>query len=162
MSELVRLVNANDRFITPRIRGSAKKPGEFVRIAAVIVFRSNGKVLLARVSRNKSMEALKWAYSSSGHIDAAETTRQAAWRELKEELGITAALKDLKFIGKTRSAADNFIHVFKLKSDTPATFNPVEIEEIKEFTPAELRQILSTDRNQFRKCTGEILDRILN
>lgn len=63
------------------------------RISRVYVFNQSGDMLVQLRSKNaKSFPGL-WDQSAGGHVDVGETELQAAERELKEELGISAELE---------------------------------------------------------------------
>ncbi len=57
------------------------------RAVAMILQRTDGRVLLIKRSKNRKYDAGKWCVPS-GHIEPGETPKQAAIRELKEELNI--------------------------------------------------------------------------
>ena len=60
------------------------------RIAAVVLQRPDGKILLLKRSMSHSTNPGKWCFVT-GYVESAEEPRQAAIRELREELGIQAA-----------------------------------------------------------------------
>ena len=56
-------------------------------------------VLLQRRSENKESYPGCLDISSAGHMSAGQVPDEAVLRELSEELGLTPALSDLKFLG---------------------------------------------------------------
>ena len=62
-------------------------------------YTADGEILLAQRSAKKTICPLLWDVSVAGHIDAGETIKQAAKREILEEIGIKISKKDLKKIG---------------------------------------------------------------
>jgi 8-oxo-dGTP pyrophosphatase MutT (NUDIX family) len=56
-------------------------------VAAAIVQRPDGKVLLLKRSPHHRTNAGKWSFVT-GYVDRGEAPREAAIRELREELGI--------------------------------------------------------------------------
>lgn len=59
----------------------------------------NYEALLQKRAKNKDSFPGRFDTSSAGHIQAGDEPLQSALRELKEELGIEATEKDLKFVG---------------------------------------------------------------
>ena len=57
------------------------------------------QILLQKRSQNKDSFPGKFDTSSAGHIQAGDEPLESALRELKEELGISAALEQLHFAG---------------------------------------------------------------
>lgn len=65
------------------------KAGNIRRIAAAVVQRPDGKVLLLKRSPSHTTNPDKWCFVT-GFIETGETPRQAAIRELSEELRVDA------------------------------------------------------------------------
>lgn len=59
-------------------------------------------ILLQKRSQNKDSYPGRYDISSAGHIRAGEDHMESALRELKEELGISAAAEDLEYLGVHR------------------------------------------------------------
>lgn len=57
------------------------------RVAAAIVQRADGKVLLLKRAPSHRTDPNKWCFVT-GYIEAGESPRQAAMRELAEELNV--------------------------------------------------------------------------
>lgn len=88
--EVFDVVDDNDVVIGTTTRGQAHADPSLVhRSVAILVFR-NGKVFLQQRSATKDTYPGYWACSATGHVDSGEDYDQAAVRELREELGITA------------------------------------------------------------------------
>ena len=63
-------------------------------IVHVCVFNRKGQLLIQRRSGEKLLWAGLWDVSAAGGVDAGETSRQAAEREFREELGYSLDLSD--------------------------------------------------------------------
>ena len=63
-------------------------PGMIHRVAHVLVFDSSGELFLQKRALNKDVQPGKWDTSVGGHVDSGESYEKAAYREMKEELGI--------------------------------------------------------------------------
>ncbi len=160
--EYLDYVDENDVVIGVTTRANAK--GLNVRIAATLIFNHEEKITLQKVARTKNLDALKWSYSSGGHVAAGESYEKAALRELKEEMGIDGIIDS--YIGVTRSVNPvtgekaAFHRVFKVIHDGPYHFDPTEAEEIKTFSIEELKQMVQTDSSQFKPTLVEIFKRM--
>ena len=75
-------------------RREARLPGEYQMIVHVCVFNSKGQMLIPRRSEEKLLWAGLWDVSVAGGVDAGESSRQAAEREFREELGFSLDLGD--------------------------------------------------------------------
>ncbi len=126
-----------------RTKKEAHAKGLWHRAAHIWVYNSKGKILLQKRSMKEDSWPGMWGVSAAGHLSAGETPRQAALRELKEEIGIRANPKDLKQIIVNRSSImlrDNYnnkefqhVYLFKL-SEIPKKLQKEEVETV-EFIP---------------------------
>lgn len=161
MTEYVARVDDNDNVIETVTREEADKYGYNVRIAAVLVFNDNNEILLQKVSKNKKKDAGKWSYSAAGHVEAGEDYRSAAKRELKEELGIEAEIKDCIGLSRTVDTVTkqkkSFHRVYKVINNGPFDFDRDEAEEIKFFPLEELFSEIKTHPGLFKANLLEIL-----
>src|SRR3989339_340166 len=72
----------------------------------VLPFDGKGRLLLTREVRIGAKTSKEW-FLTCGRIDKGETPKQAAQRELREEIGYKA--KTLKLINKKSSGSEYFI-----------------------------------------------------
>ena len=94
-------------------REEAHQEGVLHRTAHVWVVREgeNGwEVLLQKRSRDKDSFPGLYDTSSAGHIPAGEEPLPSALRELREELGITAAPEQLRYAGTFRIRYEKEFH----------------------------------------------------
>lgn len=84
-------------------RNAPKGPGEYRLVVHVCVFDSRGRLLIQRRAKEKTIWPGRWDVSVGGGVDAGETSRQAAEREFREELGYPLDLK-----GRRQSVTVNF------------------------------------------------------
>ena len=83
------------------------------RTAHVWLFRKeNGKVQILLQKRSDNKDSFPGCYdiSSAGHIPAGVDYLPSALRELREELGLTAAEEDLQYCGRKYVSVDNCFH----------------------------------------------------
>jgi isopentenyldiphosphate isomerase len=89
-----------DKFRRPKgfkiMRGGDKRlgKGEYHLTAHVCVFSPDGRMIVQRRADFKALWGGLWDISASGSVLAGESTGEGAQRELYEELGIKADLKD--------------------------------------------------------------------
>jgi len=88
-----------------------------------------------------------WTGSASGHVDSGESYKDAAKRELKEELGIKLPLKQSFFIKVRQKIDSENIRLFIGKSNGPFIFNKKEIKKIDFFTIAKIKKMIKSGEN---------------
>ena len=84
-------------------RHAPKEPGEYRMVVHVCVFDSRGRLLIQQRAPQKTVYPNQWDVSVGGGVDAGETSRQGAVREVGEELGY-----DLDLIGLRPAVTVNF------------------------------------------------------
>lgn len=77
-------------------RYGKKGPGELRVVVHVCLFDSHGRLLIQRRTENKRIWPGLWDVTVGGGVDAGETTRQGAEREVREELGYALDLSGLR------------------------------------------------------------------
>lgn len=127
--ELFDLINGDDVVIGRVRRGEAHGNPELLhRSVQVLVFGSDGRLLLQRRSQRKDLFPGYYCASASGHVMAGEGYVETARREVKEELGIAPPLT---YLGKSlvRSLCETeMTQVFLACSDGPFHFHPDETD----------------------------------
>jgi (d)CTP diphosphatase len=98
----------------------AGKPAH--EIAAAVLRRSDGKVLLLKRSLTHTTNPGKWCFVT-GYVEPGETPRAAAIRELREELGVEAApSREGQLVQVNASRAALTVHPFLFEvGDIPIT-----------------------------------------
>ena len=94
-------------------RSVAHSKGILHRTAHVWIIRKEEgrwQVLLQKRSKNKDSYPGLYDTSSAGHIPAGVEPPESALRELKEELGISATVEQLKRIGSFRTEYEEVFH----------------------------------------------------
>jgi isopentenyl-diphosphate delta-isomerase len=147
-AELLDVVDEEDRPIRKASVKSCVEEGLLHRAVAVIIRRSNGKLLLQRRSTRDLWHPGRWTLSCTGHVRSGETYLRAGRRELYEELGMKAQLKMLcrLLLPKVRSRGLTEweqVALFASLTDKRAVTDPVELEEVRELSVQEVRRMLS-------------------
>lgn len=161
MEEYVDIIdeNGNETGLV-KLRNEAHRDGDWHK-AVHLWIALDEKVILQKRAPDKIFYPNKLEISSTGHVDAGETYKQAAIRETEEELGLSVDIKDLIFLEKRKitshAATRNWINreiigVFFLKfngSMDDINFNKNEISEVRLFDIDELKELLANNRDMF-------------
>ena len=164
MSEAVILVDEQDSAIGKASKVSAHyQAGLLHRAFSVLLFDTNGKLLLQKRADDKVTFPGVWANSCCSHplssdheseLTDALGVKRAAVRKLHQELGIAQSelnIDDFHFITKmmysSRMNADwierEIDHILIVQADVTVTINENEVSEIKWVTQDELQNILA-------------------
>ena len=87
-SERVILVDANDNEIGTEEKLLAHKLGRLHRAFSVLIFNSQGKLLLQKRAEHKYHCGGLWSNTCCSHPRPGESLKDAAYRRLKEEMGM--------------------------------------------------------------------------
>ena len=130
------------------------------RAAHVLVFSSDGRLLLQKRSVTKRIQPGKWDASVGGHLAAGEDYLTGARRELAEELGLPedTPLEHLFDVAIRNEIESEDARVFKAVSEGPFDFQKEEIDGVRFFTADELKD--PRWRKEFTPCLIGELERI--
>ena len=124
------------------IRGNdTLKLNEYVVVVEALILNSKGQILLGQRSENKRRNPLKWE-TTQGSVKSGENSKEAAARELKEELGLDIAKESLNYV---QTLKDDDEHIFK---DMFWVKKDIDINEIN-FTDGEVVDAKWVDINEF-------------
>jgi isopentenyldiphosphate isomerase len=144
-------VDEEDVVVGTATLGDCLEKGLLHRAVDVLVLRTDGKVLLQQRSKRDLWHPGLWTLSSTGHVKSGESYRDAAKRELDEELGLRSSLRVIrKFLlppFTSRGLTEwEWVSLFVSKTDRTATIDPVELESVEEVSVPQLRRILPGSR----------------
>lgn len=116
--------------------------------------------LLQKRSKEKDIHPDCYDVSAAGHVSQGDEFREAAVRELKEELGLSVNPEKLTFIGmrknvyRSESINDNeFCAVYLYKEKVSDSELTLQASEVSKVCWAEIDEILSViDRGDFKSC----------
>jgi isopentenyldiphosphate isomerase len=138
--ELVDIVNDDLKVVKTCWKSEAHKNGWLHPTVHIWFYTDKGEILIQKRAKDKSSFPDLWDVSVAGHIGAGEAAIDSAIREIKEEIGISVANKELSNIGvfkenfKHREGyTDNEIHqiyLCKLVDDIQTL--RIQIEELSE------------------------------
>ena len=126
--ELLATVDRDDRCLAPIDRATIHREKLFHRAVHIFILNRRGELLLQKRSYRKDKFPRRWDSSAAGHVNAGESYRDCAIRELEEELGITATLTDLGRIPASEVTGHEFIEIYAGIHDGPVWWNHHEIE----------------------------------
>lgn len=143
MDEYIDIADINGKLIgKSELKSVIHQKGLYHHTAHIWFYTPNGEILLSQRSAKKVICPLMWDVSVAGHIDAGETIKSGAIREIQEEIGLTIKDVDLKPVGifEAFQSYDNgiidneFYNTFisELKVDiNKLTLQKEEVESIK-------------------------------
>lgn len=137
--ELLDLVDENDTVIGTVLKSEANQNPKLIhREVGGILYDNKNRVLLQQRSLKKKTNPGVWTNSWCGHVPREETPEQAAYRELKEELGLDVKLD---FIAKRltkRPEETHYTYLYLgLYTGEPIYPNQDEVAKVRFFSEAE-------------------------
>lgn len=146
MDEFFEIVDADDQVIGTALRSECHGNPQLIhRVAHVLVFDRQGRLLLQKRSVNKDVQPGKWDTSVGGHLDPGETYAAAAKREMFEELGIADLPLTFLYAYPMRNDFESEnVATFTTCHDGPFLFSAVEIEAVRFWTAQEIDAALSS------------------
>lgn len=136
-------------------RGDVHRLGLWHRAANVMLYRSDGRLVLQQRAQDKDVCPGLWDLSVAEHLTPGESFAQAAHRGLKEELGLSnVQLEPLtettKAIYQHGSIDDReFQQTFEGVSDAKVTIDPSEVSAIQEISLEQLKKRLARSPEEF-------------
>ena len=127
--EVFDLVDRDDHVIGRVRRGDAHRDPRLIhRSVQVVIFTSDGRVLLQRRAATKDLFPGYLCASASGHVMAGDDYHQTARRELIEELGVAPAITYLDKALVYSEMETEITALFLARCDGPFTFSPTETD----------------------------------
>ena len=146
LAELLYRVTPDDRALGPVDRELAHADGVLHRSGVVFLRRSDGRVLLQRRSAAKRIFPGCFDCSAAFHVTFGETYEQAALRELREETGVSAAVRSVGKFTHHDPPEHQIVAVFTCSSDGPVTMDPSEASGYVLLSKLEVERALREDR----------------
>jgi isopentenyl-diphosphate delta-isomerase type 1 len=147
MDDWFEVVDEHDRVIGRARRSECHgNPALVHRVAHVLVFNSNGQLLLQKRSMNKDIQPGKWDTSVGGHLDPGEDYLTAARREMQEELGIKNCPLTFMYHSRIRNEIESEnVGTFLAVYDGEIHFPQDEIDAVRFWRPEEIDSSLGHD-----------------
>jgi len=147
--EILEIVDSDDQVTGAATRAEIHRKGLMHRAVHIFVFNSVGEIYVQRRSASKDRHALKLDSSAAGHVDPGETYEQTAARELQEELGITAEIKQVLWVAACEQTDNEHVMLFKVETDLKPTPNPEEIQWGGLMAPGKLSSLMKENQADF-------------
>jgi isopentenyl-diphosphate delta-isomerase type 1 len=145
-ADLFDIVDEYDQVIGQAPRSECHgNPSLVHRVAHVLVFDGNGRLLLQKRSMHKDIQPGRWDTSVGGHLDPGESYLEAACREMNEELGIEGVPLTWLYFSKIRNEIESEnVSTYLARYDGEVRFAPEEIDEVRFWSPEEIDIALGT------------------
>jgi len=144
--ELLDVVDADDNVIG-QLTKKEIHAGDKIRHReiGILIYDSNGNLLLQQRSRKKHLFASEWTITVTGHVLSGQTPEQAAHIELQEELGFDT---DLKFAERRSFDFDNhaafgYIFIGEIPKQIMVSPDANELERASFFTRQKALEMIS-------------------
>lgn len=161
--EKVILVDEEDNAIGTMDKMEAHRQGVLHRAFSVLLFNSQGQVLLQKRARKKYHSGGLWTNTCCSHPQPGESLGDATRRRLKQEMGIDVEPQfAYKFIYKTnldRNLIENELdHVYIGTFDGVPAINTEEVDEWKFMDVATLRMDMKRNPDLYTYWFRLIID----
>ncbi|MFH1751689.1 MAG: NUDIX domain-containing protein [archaeon] len=145
LDEILPVVNERDEVIGKIARSVSETSNLRHRSSHVLLFNSEGKLLVQVRALTKELGAGKFGSSAGEHVRLNESYEQAAVRGLEEELGIKSPFPKIVFLKKFDlkfGKNHEFYSLYKTVFDGAINFDKNEVEEVKWFSLEEIKTII--------------------
>ena len=116
-------------------------PGEYRLVVHICIFSADGRMLIQRRQPFKETYPGMWDLSVGGSAVSGENSREAAHRELKEELGISHDFSGV-LPHLTVNFTDGFDDIYLFTEDVEPSLLTLQKEEVEAVRYASLEEIL--------------------
>lgn len=114
------------------------------RSSVILVFNKKGELALQLRSAQDTSYPLHWDFSAAGGIDPGEDSKDAALRELFEELGIKAEVESIGEETYRDENAQDELYIYKAYHDGPFSPDFTEVKEVKFFRLDKIEDMLKS------------------
>lgn len=142
------VVDENDTIIGAEYMLDAIDKGMLRRAVRVYVFSQSGQLLIQQRSE-KVFKPLLLNQSAAGHVDEGETYEEAAYRELKEELGLDGLTLTLVVTSFKTADFYNAIYKVVIPDNTEINFDPEELKAIQWYELNTLNEEIKVSPEKF-------------
>lgn len=149
----IQIVDENDNFIANVSYEEALAKKAIRRAARIFIINESGQILIQRRSEHVA-KPLLLDNSVGGHVDEGETYREAALREMKEELGLEAY--ELIEIANSFRSGGFFCNLYlvKVPDGIEVTFDEYEVSEVLWLSREEVTDLVT---HNVQECTHSLI-----
>lgn len=139
------VVNEKDEIVGYQSRFKCHHDKSLIhRAVDVVLFNKEGKIAMQKRSKDKDLYAGYYCVTAGGHVSKGDSWEQAAYRELKEEMGVegiqlkkkeTFIVHDEKETEMNTLFVGNYDGSFQYPRDEVESVHYYSKDEIKKLTP---------------------------
>ena len=165
MTDNVILVDVGDAVIGQMEKMEAHRKGELHRALSILVFNSDGEILLQQRAFSKYHTPGLWSNTACSHPRPGEVSLEAATRRLGEEMGFTTGLiESFSFVYKAHFenglVEHEYDHVFFGTFDGVPIINPEEANDYKWVKPTVLMEDMRSTPDRYTVWFRIIMEKI--
>jgi isopentenyl-diphosphate delta-isomerase type 1 len=157
--EVLAVVDEDDQPVDQAARSRVHEEALRHRAVHVLLSDGEGQMWLQKRSQGKRTYPGRWTSSASGHVPVEDTLRQAARREVREELGVAAptlAYLGWLYLEDLDLGEREFSHVFAGAHAGPFAVQQAEVAGVATFPPGELDERVVDEPGAFAASFREI------
>jgi len=140
--EYLDIVDARNRIVGRGNRPQIHQLGLRHRAVHVLIFNRHSQVFVQLRSLQKKSDPGLWDSSVSGHVDHGETCRQAALREMQEEVGVKVRVCLQFVLPALKANGYEFSYIYQSFWDGPMILQQEEISDGRWLAPEYLTREL--------------------
>lgn len=141
-NELFVVVDREDNILGYRSRYDCHHDNKLIhRAIGIVIFNSEGELLLQKRSRFKDTNPGLYSISAAGHVGKDESYLETAKRELFEELGIKTELKFKKKLLLSNNQETEMDSLFEGKYEGPFKLDYEEVEKVEFCSTEKIKKI---------------------
>lgn len=157
---MVPVFDEQENVIVTKPRSEIDKKNDIVYCVDVVVIRPNGHLILSKIPEGKLYKG-QLASTAATMLRSEEEPLEAAKRGLKKELGLNDAKP--QYLGKEfftfPDGVKRFKSTFKLVFEGDLKPNPEDVEELVEFSPEAIDEMLKNGDQTLAPTFAAIWDR---
>lgn len=139
------------------------KPSQ-LRFINIIIINDDKKIIVPKRSSNRRIFPNCYDFSVGGHVNSGEEYEEAAYRELKEELGIeNIKLNEIAYFSPFDSDSNTFQKVYLLKYNNEiSNYDKDGIEKIYYMTIEEIKKLIEVEPKLFKTDYSFVMNYLFN
>jgi isopentenyldiphosphate isomerase len=161
----IQYVDDQDRPIGTGTKKEAREKGIRHRVSRVILINAKKELLISQRALHLRSNPGLWSVSAAGHVDAGESYETAAYREMKEEIGVeNVVLKEIAYVYTEDANVDKpkqFAKIYQGLYDGDVTLNPKEVSDSRWISMSELQEWIQHKPQEFTPGSLHALQIIL-
>lgn len=139
------------------------KPSQ-LRFINIIIINKDNMILVPKRSSNRKIFPNCYDFSVGGHVNSGENYEEAAYRELKEELGIEGVkLQEIVYFSPFSSNSNTFQKVYLLEYNGEIyNYDRDGIEKIYYKSNQEIQELMKSNPSLFKTDYSVVMEYIFN